>query len=261
MKTNNFVTFISSSSVPRSLPHHAHCSQLQSSVMTPMMAMKSPRSFISPINTRNTRINYRRFYLFATSNDTEGHDEVEQNGMEEAFSHLETLTMEDWITESNNINEQVDYSSILKYSRTDVTPASNFGKATEEEVQYYLDMQQQLEGTATIEIDDDGKLSLEEGNMLESSDVGADVTGIDDYPWTSINPILRLRGPVATGYGRGGKQLGVPTANVSGQNVASVPINICAQFILLDISSYYAIITCTQLTSYRRLCSNQHWKV
>lgn len=226
-----------------------------------MMAMKSPRSFISPINTRNTRINYRRFYLFATSNDTEGHDEVEQNGMEEAFSHLETLTMEDWITESNNINEQVDYSSILKYSRTDVTPASNFGKATEEEVQYYLDMQQQLEGTATIEIDDDGKLSLEEGNMLESSDVGADVTGIDDYPWASINPILRLRGPVATGYGRGGKQLGVPTANVSGQNVASVPINICAQFILLDMSSYYPIITCTQLTSYRRLCSNQHWKV
>jgi len=37
----------------------------------------------------------------------------------------------------------------------------------------------------------------------------------NDYPWKSINPILRLRGPVASGYGRGGKQLGVPTANLS----------------------------------------------
>ena len=45
---------------------------------------------------------------------------------------------------------------------------------------------------------------IDNGRMSESG----------DHPWTSINPILRLRGPVTSGYGRGGKQLGVPTANV-----------------------------------------------
>ena len=134
--------------------------------------------------------------------------------MVEAFSHLETLTTEDW--NANSIDdERIDYSTVLKYSRTDDTSASNFGKSTEEEVQYYLEMQQQLEGRATAKVEDDGKLCVDEGVLLELSDVEDEVPDFNKRPWEPINPILRLRGPVATGYGRGGKQLGVPTANVS----------------------------------------------
>ena len=33
-------------------------------------------------------------------------------------------------------------------------------------------------------------------------------------PYRALREILRLRGPVASGYGRGGKQLGIPTANL-----------------------------------------------
>ncbi len=155
-----------------------------------------------------------RFYLSTRSNENDGNDEVEQKGMVEAFSHLETLTTEDW---SANLveNERIDYSTVLKYSRTDDTSASNFGKSTEEEVLYYLEMQQQLEGIEAIKVEDDEKISVEEGVLLEVSDVDDEVPDFNERPWKPINPILRLRGPVATGYGRGGKQLGVPTANVS----------------------------------------------
>jgi len=51
----------------------------------------------------------------------------------------------------------------------------------------------------------------------DAEDDGGDVEqreSDDCHPWTSVNPILRLRGPVASGYGRGGKKLGVPTANL-----------------------------------------------
>jgi Xaa-Pro aminopeptidase len=53
---------------------------------------------------------------------------------------------------------------------------------------------------------------------IHDEDGCTDASVLDEqvkHPWTAINPILRLRGPVATGYGRGGKKLGVPTANVS----------------------------------------------
>lgn len=134
--------------------------------------------------------------------------------MDQALLHLEKLTTEEWNTKSNYDNKDVDYSSNLKYSRTDDTPASNFGKSSMEEVQYYLEMQQQLEGDATVELDA-GKQCVEEGVQPELPDSDDKLTDVAEYPWTSINPILRLRGPVATGYGRGGKKLGVPTANVS----------------------------------------------
>jgi hypothetical protein len=72
---------------------------------------------------------------------------------------------------------------------------------------------------------DDGMITAEEGggrSMIEedhdsssSSSSEGEEEEEDRHPWKSINPILRLRGPVASGYGRGGKQLGVPTANVS----------------------------------------------
>ncbi|KAL3823615.1 hypothetical protein ACHAXA_005596 [Cyclostephanos tholiformis] len=57
-------------------------------------------------------------------------------------------------------------------------------------------------------IDDDDDYDYDEST---SSDVDV---GEACHPWKSINPILRLRGNVASGYGRGGKKLGVPTANL-----------------------------------------------
>ena len=94
------------------------------------------------------------------------------------------------------------------------------GKSTAEEVELYLEMQGELEGTAVSplqeeeaeEIVDEDLLRLELDEMRVEDDT--DVSMEDNFPWTSVNPILRLRGPVASGYGRGGKKLGVPTANV-----------------------------------------------
>ena len=214
MKTNSFVTFISSSNADWSRSrHHMRCLHLPPvpAAKPTMMDTTTLPAFISPINLPNPRRKYRYYHLYATSDENDGCDEVDKSvEMVEAFSHLETLTTEDWDDDSNT-KEQIDYSSVLKYSRTDDTPALNFGKSTEEEVRYYLEMQQQLEGTAITEIDD-GKLSVDERDS--DVDYGL-VPDAAEFPWTSINPILRLRGPVATGYGRGGKQLGVPTANVS----------------------------------------------
>jgi len=110
--------------------------------------------------------------------------------MEEAFASLEELTP-DMLKESIN-NE---YSSKLKYSRTDDTAATNIGKSTKEEVELYLEMQQEMEGTIIQEEEgveqnvDIESLYTEEEEDSEKS----------DYPWSSINPILRLRGQVATG--------------------------------------------------------------
>jgi len=117
-------------------------------------------------------------------------NEEQQNGMEEAFASLEELTP-DMLKESIN-NE---YSSKLKYSRTDDTAATNIGKSTKEEVELYLEMQQEMEGTIIQEEEgveqnvDIESLYTEEEEDSEKS----------DYPWSSINPILRLRGQVATG--------------------------------------------------------------
>ncbi|KAL7534839.1 hypothetical protein ACHAXR_008653 [Thalassiosira sp. AJA248-18] len=145
-------------------------------------------------------------------------DEEQQRGMEDAFASLESLTSEDW-DESSSDNE---HSTNIKYSRTDDTPASDWGKSTSEEVEVYLEMQGELEGTASSSQEEEGQQNAEEEELLqleidEIMEVeGNDdsLTDTDDYPWTSINPILRLRGPVASGYGRGGKKLGVPTANL-----------------------------------------------
>ena len=60
----------------------------------------------------------------------------------------------------------------------------------------------------------------------------------DRHPWKSINPILRLRGPVASGYGRGGKQLGVPTANVSLRRRVVVYIILCFFVYYLELFSH-----------------------
>lgn len=155
-------------------------------------------------------------------------DESQQRGMEEAFASLEELSPSDWKNDQEKKNSNVDeaYESDVKYSsRTDETGAADTGKATKEEVEHYLEMTTELDGTAAVqnaEEDDDDeegdvKIDEIEPELLdmdmdiedtENSDVN------DDFPWESINSILRLRGPVATGYGRGGKKLGVPTANL-----------------------------------------------
>ena len=45
-------------------------------------------------------------------------------------------------------------------------------------------------------------------------------------PHRALHDVIRLRGPVATGYGRGGKKLGVPTANLPESLFASALANI-----------------------------------
>ena len=116
-------------------------------------------------------------------------NDEQQNGMEEAFASLEELTP-DMLKESIN-NE---YSSKLKYSRTDDTAAANVGKSTSEEVELYLEMQQEMEGTTTQEEED-----IEQNADIESLEEEKIKSEESDYPWSSINPILRLRGQVATG--------------------------------------------------------------
>ena len=161
---------------------------------------------------------HRKQFLntLASSNDDSVGNGDQQKGMEEAFASLETLSPEDFASD-----ESTEHSSNLKYSRTDDTPAANSGKSTKEEVEHYLEMQQEMEGTLvqdteanknTEEWEDPLELLMGE---IETEEQDEQTEDSEEYPWTSINPILRLRGPVATGYGRGGKKLGVPTANVS----------------------------------------------
>lgn len=148
----------------------------------------------------------------AASNDDENE---QQKGMEEAFASLEELSTEDLDSESKDV-DRGDVPPV-KYSRTDDTPASDSGKSTTEEVETYLEMQGELDGTATSQ-DAELKEGEEDNPQLEFNidnvEVVEEPEEEEEFPWTSINPILRLRGPVATGYGRGGKQLGVPTANL-----------------------------------------------
>lgn len=112
----------------------------------------------------------------------------------------------------------------LEYSRTDDTDLANYGKATVEEAELYLDMKGALEGKFAIDEEfaedvrnSDLKGELEQENLFDEMELLQKniVDESDELPWESINPILRVRGPVASGYGRGGKKLGVPTANVS----------------------------------------------
>jgi riboflavin kinase len=146
--------------------------------------------------------------------------------MDEAFASLDALSPGDWngddIGDKNGLEDD-GYRAELSYSRTDDTDAADTGKSTREEVEYYLEMSTELDGTSTMQEEE------EEEELDEEADIKAELEYIDDeeanllenayesdvdYPWESINPILRLRGPVATGYGRGGKKLGVPTANL-----------------------------------------------
>jgi len=116
--------------------------------------------------------------------------------MEEAFASLEELTP-DMLKESIN-NE---YSSKLKYSRTDDTAATNIGKSTKEEVELYLEMQQEMEGSTLQEEEEDieENIDIESLYTEEEEEVNDENSEESDYPWSSINPILRLRGQVATG--------------------------------------------------------------
>eukprot|EP00571_Detonula_confervacea_P014326 CAMPEP_0172301926 /NCGR_PEP_ID=MMETSP1058-20130122/3732_1 /TAXON_ID=83371 /ORGANISM="Detonula confervacea, Strain CCMP 353" /LENGTH=335 /DNA_ID=CAMNT_0013012245 /DNA_START=427 /DNA_END=1434 /DNA_ORIENTATION=+ len=155
--------------------------------------------------------------------ETDGNGEQER-GTEEAFASLESLSPEDWNGKSNNMDENSEVNDNLKHSRTDDTHASDTGKSTKEEVGYYLEMQEELEGTEMTQQDAEAEeiqqldelFEIEE--MMETGEDHYDNEASDEleeeYPWTSINPILRIRGPVASGYGRGGKKLGVPTANL-----------------------------------------------
>jgi len=114
--------------------------------------------------------------------------------MEEAFASLEELTP-DMLKES--INDE--YSSKLKYSRTDDTAATNVGKATKDEVELYLEIQQEMEGS-TIQEEENIKQNIDiESLYTEEEEINDEISEDNDYPWSSINPILRLRGQVATG--------------------------------------------------------------
>jgi len=166
-----------------------------------------------------TAVTFRRTNHYAINDSSDG--ESQQRGMEEAFASLDALSPSDWDDEENQNSNDEDYESELKSSRTDETGASDTGKSTREEVEHYLEMTTELDGTAVQDIEEDWEEEVEDiiNDQIESGqdmDVedkeNSDVN--EDLPWESINPILRLRGQVATGYGRGGKKLGVPTANL-----------------------------------------------
>ncbi len=139
--------------------------------------------------------------------------------MEEAFASLDALSPSDWNDAETKDSSDEEYESELKFSRTDDTGASNTGKATREEVEHYLDMTTELDGTTIQTIEEDEQAEEEEEDIIIDQETDIEDTensDVDDnLPWEPINPILRLRGQVATGYGRGGKKLGVPTANLA----------------------------------------------
>lgn len=152
--------------------------------------------------------------LAATATDNSENED--QRGMNRAFELLDATSPVLFMTDSNEgvTTGPVEAKNALKYNPTDDTPASNFGKSSQDEVEHYLLMLNELEGKSLPEEPSVGKHRND--MILGIHDDGASI--LDEQaknPWTAINPILRLRGPVATGYGRGGKKLGVPTANVS----------------------------------------------
>ena len=223
-----------------------HCTAFTFNTLPPLPCLNDMRLSIQPINmnyrhhstisTRKPSTITRQRYTYrnqfrntlASSNDDETGNKDQQKGMEEAFASLESLTPDDFA-----LNESTEHSSNLKYSRTDDTPAANSGKATKEEVEHYLEMQQEMEGAIVQDIETNE--NAEEGGeplellmeVIETEEHDGQTEDSEEYPWTSINPILRLRGPVATGYGRGGKKLGVPTANVSVYKCVRVCMYVC----------------------------------
>ena len=155
--------------------------------------------------------------LSMTSSAGENTDAADENnsGMQEALSALGALSSLDLDDFDDVVDENLPD---IKYSRTDDTPLSNYGKSTVEEAELYLEMWDALEGsedeTQSLEEGGNNYYEEEEESASDEEEISVELE-TDELPWTSINPILRLRGPVATGYGRGGKKLGVPTANVS----------------------------------------------
>ncbi|KAL3792051.1 hypothetical protein HJC23_011216 [Cyclotella cryptica] len=156
------------------------------------------------------RLYARHLMAVTVTNNSENED---QSGMKKAFQLLDTISSTVFITDSNG---EVTAGSIagkntLTYSPTDDTPASNFGKTSQDEVEHYLEMLKELEGTSLSE---ESSLGTRGNDMILGVTDDDGSSDESDHPWSAINPILRLRGPVATGYGRGGKKLGVPTANL-----------------------------------------------
>ena len=150
------------------------------------------------------------------SNGISSNDSEDQRGMREAFDSLDTLTPDDvapaWREKPK---------TPLKYSRSDDTQVLYYGKSADDEVEHYLYMQNELEDDGSHRKEISSGDDKEDGVDVLSSfldehedDVVLNANSDSHHPWNSINPILRLRGPVATGYGRGGKKLGVPTANL-----------------------------------------------
>eukprot|EP00986_Skeletonema_menzelii_P021456 scaffold34600_cov160-Skeletonema_menzelii.AAC.1 len=176
----------------------------------------SSSAFSTSLSISASAVKCRRSDHYAISDSS---DTGQQRGMEEAFASLDALSPSDWNDgEKMNSNDE-DYESELKFSPTDETGASTHGKATREEVEHYLEMTTELDGTAVQNVEGDREEEEEEEeDIIIDSDLDvedAESSDVDeDLPWESINPILRLRGQVATGYGRGGKKLGVPTANL-----------------------------------------------
>ena len=91
-------------------------------------------------------ISFQRSHHYAISESSDG---GQQRGMEEAFASLEALSPSDWnADEKLNSNDKDDEMVDLKFSPTDDTGASTYGKATREEVEHYLEMTTELDGTA-----------------------------------------------------------------------------------------------------------------
>jgi len=247
VQDRNFAAFLPSG---RSLGMRLN--DLRSSGLTTLTTMfRKPPFPSSPCQSQRFRPRRKFGYSLTASDDDVS--EGQQKGMREAFASLDALSPEDWNGYSNS-EEEKDNTFNLKYSRTDDTPAADSGKSTEEEAGYYLEMQEDLEGTATPVDETENQLELSEFDEMgeEIHHEVSDNTDADEYPWTSINPILRLRGPVASGYGRGGKKLGVPTANVSAR------IIFMCSFFVNYVSRFHSSMSSAWKNSYLPHSFNLH---
>ena len=176
----------------------------------------APNNSGGHLMTLMTRPPCRRARMrFALHSNPDNADQAAK-GMDEAFTSLDSLSSKDFGDEDDGGEASGD----VKYSPTDDTQAGRTGKSSADEIEHYLEMQGELEGTASSEDIQTKQVEMNEElvddvlSQLDHLMEQINFTG-EDEPFESINPILRLRGPVASGYGRGGKKLGVPTANVS----------------------------------------------
>jgi len=56
--------------------------------------------------------------------------------------------------------------------------------------------------------------SLNSNSQGKTTSLHSSVTSTEEKPFSPLKSVLRFRGPVSTGYGRGSKKLGIPTANL-----------------------------------------------